>query len=174
MFTLTSSMLLCLVFTNIGLAIWIYSGVTGYEFHYGTWLYHGISVHLCQLIIPFGFLGSFYYRHFQNRCCKKHVQRRNYNRIDLIKWRLFLQQVGSQHLAVHSLISPIQMLLRLWKEHPMKLHKYDATINFSLLNLTLHISITFCAVLTCRLLQVSWFVIITNVGPTLFCTLVRG
>ena len=81
-FTLTSSMLLYLVFTNTGLAIRLYSGITGYEYHYGMWLYHGIIIPLCQLIIPFGFLGSFYYRHFQKRCCKKHVQRSNYNRID--------------------------------------------------------------------------------------------
>lgn len=73
--------LLYLFFTNTGLAIRIYSGVTGWTYHYGMYLYHGMIIPLCQLIIPVGFLGSFYFGYFYRICCKKCTRRGQYEEI---------------------------------------------------------------------------------------------
>ena len=79
---LTSFVLLYLLFTNTALAIRVYSGVSGWPYKYGMWLYFGVIIPLCQLIIPVGFLGSFYFNHFYLKCCKKHARRHQYNRLE--------------------------------------------------------------------------------------------
>ena len=80
--TLTSFVLLFLLFTNTAFAIRIYSGITGWTYHYEMWLFHGVIIPLCQLIIPVGFLGSFYFRHFYVKCCKKHARRHQYRKVE--------------------------------------------------------------------------------------------
>lgn len=81
---LTSFVLLYLVFANTGLTIRIYSIVTGWTQHYPMWIYHGVIIPLCQLIIPFGFLGSFYFKHIQNECCMKLIRRNQYQRVKAV------------------------------------------------------------------------------------------
>lgn len=79
--TLTSFVLLYLVSANTGLAIRIYSVVTKWKQHYPMWIYHGVIIPICQLIIPFGFLGSFYFQHLRHHCCVKQM-RRGYLRLE--------------------------------------------------------------------------------------------
>lgn len=78
---LTFSVLLYLLVTNSRFALRLHTAINKWTQPYSLWLYHGILVPLCQLIIPFGFLGSFYFKHFRNKCCKKHVKRQQYNRL---------------------------------------------------------------------------------------------
>lgn len=68
---LTFSVLLYLLVVNSRFALLLHTTINNWNQSYSFTLYHGATIPLCQLIIPFGFLGSFYYKHFQNKCCKK-------------------------------------------------------------------------------------------------------
>ena len=79
---LTVFVLLFEVVANTGLVIRILSrsheNCTGNQ--YKMWMFYGAIVPLWHLIIPCGFMGSFYFRHFRNICCKK--RHRQYDRIE--------------------------------------------------------------------------------------------
>lgn len=68
---LTSFVLLYILVISTALAIRIYSDVTEWTQHYFMWVIHGLIIPLCHLIIPFGFLGSFYFGFFRNKCGRK-------------------------------------------------------------------------------------------------------
>jgi hypothetical protein len=81
---LTISVLLYLLVINARFALRLHTTANKWTQPYGLWLYHGIIVPLCQLITPFGFLGSFYLKHFQNKCCprrSKDARKNQYNRL---------------------------------------------------------------------------------------------
>jgi len=74
---------------STALAIRIYSGITGWTQHYAMWIINGVIVPLAQLIVLFGFLGSFYYKHFQRKCCGTHIRRSKYNKLDSKEHKTF-------------------------------------------------------------------------------------
>lgn len=69
--SLTFCVLLYTLVTNSALVIRIYSGVTKWTQHYSMWIYHGVMFPLCQMIIPVGFMGSFYFKNIRNLACFK-------------------------------------------------------------------------------------------------------
>lgn len=75
---LTSFVLLYILFMTTAFAIRIYSGITEWTQHYSLWVIHGLIIPLCHLIIPFGFLGSFYFGHFRKKC-QQYARKRKYN-----------------------------------------------------------------------------------------------
>ena len=70
-FVLTLFVILLSLFICACLAIRIYSAVTKWTEFYGMWLFYGAAIPLSHLIIPLGFFGSFYFKHFRNMFCKK-------------------------------------------------------------------------------------------------------
>ena len=70
--TLTLFVLLFVLVINLGMAIRMFSVVNNIWTHpYPMWLFYGAMIPLWHLIIPCGFMGSFYFRHFRNICCNK-------------------------------------------------------------------------------------------------------
>ena len=70
-FMLPLFVILLLLFICACLAIRIYSAVTKWTEFYGMWSFYGAAIPLSHLIIPLGFFGSFYFKHFRNMFCKK-------------------------------------------------------------------------------------------------------
>lgn len=71
---LTSFVLLSFLVVCTCLAIRIRSAILTWRQHYTVWLFYGAAIPLFHLIIPIGFFGSFYLRHFRNKFCKKHYR----------------------------------------------------------------------------------------------------
>lgn len=82
--TLLSFLLLYILVISIALCIRIYSDVTGRNPPVIVLVVHGAIIPLCHLIIPFGFLGSYYFSHFKKKCCKRRFRRAHYENL---AWR---------------------------------------------------------------------------------------
>ena len=78
---LTSFVLLYILVISTALAIRIYSDVTEWTQHYSMWVIHGLIIPLCHLIIPFGFLGSFYFTYFRNKC-RQYARKKKYSKLE--------------------------------------------------------------------------------------------
>ncbi len=76
----TLFVLLYILVISIAFAIRIYSGVTKWTQRYSMWVIHGLLIPLCHLIIPFGFLASFYFTYFRNKC-KQYKKRKSYAKL---------------------------------------------------------------------------------------------
>ena len=80
---LTLFVLLFILSINTGFVIRIYSVIDkNWTQSYGLWLLYGAMITLWHLIIPCGFMGSFYFSHIKNICWKKYKRRIQYERLD--------------------------------------------------------------------------------------------
>lgn len=71
---LTSFVLLSFFIFCTCLAIRIHSAIHNWSHQYAVWLFYGAAIPLFHLIVPFGFFGSFYLKHFRNKFCKKNYK----------------------------------------------------------------------------------------------------
>ena len=69
---LTLFVVLLLLFIVALLTIRIYSALHNWTQPYAMWLFYGAAIPLTHLIIPLGFFGSLYFKHFRNKLCRRY------------------------------------------------------------------------------------------------------